>query len=158
MSRNKYPGKPHKRAKGQYIGLPYSMLKHPSFRALSADAFRVLIEMHLGFHGMNNGQIGFSLRQAQICLKSGSERAKRAIDQLQDYGFIVCHSNSSFNMKTKRAREWEITFQHMPDGHTSHKWRKINHGSTSDADSSQDGAVSSSIGVSDRETVPCQPL
>ena len=157
MGRNKHPGKPHKRARGQYIGLPYSMLKHPAFQALSSDAVRVLLEMHLGFHGINNGQIGFSLRQAQRCLKSGSERAKRAIDQLQDYGFIVCHSNSSFTMKTKKAREWEITFQQMPDGQTSHKWKKINHGSISGADGSQAGAVSVSAGISRRETVPHQP-
>lgn len=158
MGRNKHPGKPHKRTNGQYIGLPYAMLRHSAFQALSADAVRVLIQMHLGFHGMNNGQIGFSLRQAQLCLQSGSERAKRAFDQLQDYGFIVCHSNSSFTMKTKRAREWEITFQPMPDGHTSHKWRKINNGSISAADGSQTGAVSEPRCVSRGETVPCQPL
>ena len=132
MSRNKYPGKPHKRAKGQYIGLPYSMLKHPAFRALSADAVRVLIEMHLGFHGMNNGQIGFSIRQAQDCLRSGKERAVRAMNQLQEYGFIICHAQSSFNMKSKKSREWEITFQQMPNGPPSHRWKKINHGSISD--------------------------
>ena len=139
MGKNKHPGKPHKRHRGQYIGLPYLMLKHPSFQALSSDAVRVLLQMHLGFHGINNGQIGFSVRQAQSCLKSGSERAKRAIDQLQEHGFIVCHADSCFNMKTKRAREWEITFQPMPNGVTSHKWKK-NHSSNSATDGSQVGA------------------
>ena len=132
MGRNKHPGKPYKRSIGQYVGLPYSMLKHLAFRALSADAVRVLIEMHLGFHGMNNGQIGFSIRQAQDCLRSGKERAVRAMNQLQEYGFIICHAQSSFNMKSKKSREWEITFQQMPNGPPSHRWKKINHGSISD--------------------------
>ena len=158
MGRNKHPGKTQKRATGQYIDLPYAMLRHSAFQALSADAVRVLIQMHLGFHGMNNGQIGFSLRQAQKCLQSGSVKAKRAFDQLQHHGFIVCHANSSFTMKTKRAREWEITFQPMPDGHTSHTWRKINNGSILATDGSQTAAVSEPRGVSVGETVPCQPL
>jgi len=48
MAKSKHQGKPHKRAKGQYLPLLYAMIKHPSFKALSADAVRVLIQMHLG--------------------------------------------------------------------------------------------------------------
>ena len=55
------------------------MLRSWQYRALSADARAILVDMHLGFHGHNNGG-AYSLRQAQECLKSGSERAKRAID------------------------------------------------------------------------------
>ncbi len=124
MNRHKHPGKPHKRKEGQYIGLPYAMINHPSFKALKPDAVRILIEMHLGFHGVNNGKIGFSYQKAQECLHSGSARVKRAFDQLQEHGFLVCHAQSSFNMKTKKAREWEITFQPMPNGPASHKWKK----------------------------------
>jgi hypothetical protein len=138
MSRRKHPGKPHKRDKSQYVGLPYAMLKDPAFMALSSDAVRVLIQMHLVFHGMNNGQISFSTRQAMQCLQSGSERAKRALDQLQVTGFIVCHAQSSFTMKTKKAREWEITFRPMPNGPPSHLWKK-NDGSISATDISQYG-------------------
>ena len=124
MGRHKHPGKPHKRDKGQYVAIPYAMIKHGSFKALSADAVRVLIEMHLGFHGYNNGQIGFSIRQAMNCLGSGSGRAKKALDKLQELQFIACHAQSSFNMKTKKAREWEITYQPMPKGPPSHLWKK----------------------------------
>ena len=124
MSRRKHLGKPHKRDKGQFVGLPYAMLKDPAFMALSTDAVRALIEIHLGFHGMNNGQIAFSTRQAMQCLQSGSERAKRALDQLQVTGFIVCRAHTSFTMKTKKAREWEITFQPMPNGLASNLWKK----------------------------------
>jgi len=142
VARNKHPGKPHKRAKGQYVRLPYAMIKHGSFKALSPDAKCLLIEMHLGFHGHNNGQIGFSIRQAAQCLHSGKGRASRAMNQLQEYGFIKCHAQSSFNMKTKQSREWEITFQPMPDGPPSHTWKKINNGSNSDTNGTQFGPVS----------------
>ena len=141
MAKSKHQGKPHKRAKGQYLPLSYAMIKHPSFKALSADAVRVLIQMHLGFHGYNNGQVGFSIRQAAECLHSGQGRAMQAFDQLQEYGFIVCHTQSSFNMKTKKAREWEITFQPMPSGPPSHAWKKLKHGSISNTNGSQAGTV-----------------
>ena len=96
MSRRKHPGKSHKRDKGQFVCLPYAMLRHPTLMALSSDAVRVLIQMRPGFHGVNNGHIAFSTRQAMQCLQSGSERAKRALDQLQAAGFIVCRTQSSF--------------------------------------------------------------
>ena len=124
MGRHKYPGKPHKRDKGQYVAIPYSMLRHPAYQALSADARCILTQMHLGFHGHNNGEIGFSIRQAMECLGSGSGRAKKALDKLQELKFIVCHAQSSFTMKTKKAREWEITFQPMPNGLASNLWKK----------------------------------
>ncbi|MDC1118258.1 hypothetical protein OAT77_04690 [Alphaproteobacteria bacterium] len=125
MSRRKHPGKPHKRAEGQYLLLPYAMIKHPSFKALSASAVRVLIEMSLGFHGHNNGHIVLSTRQAEKCLRSGKAKAARALDQLQEYGFIVCHFKGSFHLKTKQASEWEITFHPMLDRPPSHAWKKI---------------------------------
>ena len=142
MGRRKHPGKPHKRAEGQYLLLPYAMIKHPSFKALSASAVRVLIEMSLGFHGHNNGQIGFGVRQARKCLGSGQGKAKQALDQLQEYGFIVCHFEGSFHLKTKQASEWEITFQPMPNRPPSHAWKKLNNGSILGTDGSQSGTVS----------------
>ena len=124
MGRHKHPGKPHKRDKGQYVAIPYTMIPHTAYRALSADACCMLIQMYLGFHGHNNGQIGFSIRQAMECLGSGRSRAKKALDELQEFKFIVCHAQSSFNMKTKKAREWEIAFQPMPNGLPSHLWKR----------------------------------
>ena len=142
MAKNKHPGKPHKRNHGQFVAIPYSMIEHPSYKALSPDAKCVLVEMHLGFHGHNNGRVGFSIRQAAECLHSGKGRATRAMNELQERRFIICHAQSSFNMKTKKSREWEITFREMPNGPPSHAWKKLKHGSISDTDGSQAGTVS----------------
>ena len=124
MARRKLQIKPHKRDKGQYVRVPYDMIKHPNFRALSADAKAVWLEIHLGFHGSNNGSIGFSVRQAAECLHSGMSRAKKAIDELIAAQFIICTRGSSFNMKTGRAREWMLTTQPMGIGAASNDWKK----------------------------------
>jgi hypothetical protein len=52
MTRRKHPGKPHKRDKGQFVAIPYAMLRHAAFMALSPDAIRILLQIHLGFHDM----------------------------------------------------------------------------------------------------------
>jgi hypothetical protein len=121
--RKKHPGKPYKREKGQFVLLPYSMLQHPNFLNLSSDSRAVLLDMHLGYHGHNNGEISYSVRQAAACLSSGSERAKRALDKLQNKKFIVCHKDSNFNLKLNKAREWEITHQPMNGHLASHLWK-----------------------------------
>ena len=101
------------------------MLKHPNFRCLSADAVRVWLEMHRGYHGVNNGEIGFSVQQAMDCLHSGSGRASKAINELIEARFIICTRDSSFNMKTRRAREWMLTTQPTGMGAASNEWKKI---------------------------------
>ena len=124
MARKKLPIKPHKRDKGQHVRVPYDMIKHPNYRELSADAKAVSLEIHLGFHGSNNGSMGFSLRQAAECLHSGMSRAKKAIDELIAAQFIICTRGSSFNMKTGRAREWMLTTQPMGIGTAINDWKK----------------------------------
>jgi hypothetical protein len=138
MSRRKHPGKPHKRDEGQFVAISSAMIQPASFKSLPADARCILIQMHPGFHGNNNGQIAFSTHQAMQCIHSGGEQAKRALDQLQVTGFIVCHAQSRFTMKMRKAREWEITFQPKPDGLPSHLLKK-NNGSISATNVSQYG-------------------
>ena len=125
MARRKLPTKPHKRSSTQFVPIPYDMLKHPNFRRLSPDAVRVWLEMHLGYHGINNGKIGFSVQKAMYCLHGGSGRASKSIDELIEARFIICTRDSSFNMKTKRAREWMLTTQPMGMGAASNEWKKI---------------------------------
>ena len=124
LVRKKPPIKPHKRDKGQHVRVPYDMIKHPNFRLLSADAVRVWLEMHIGFNGSNNGCISFSVRQAAECLHSGMGRALKAINQLIAVQFIICTRDSSFNMKSGRAREWILTTQPMGIGAASNDWKK----------------------------------
>ena len=75
--------------------------------------------------GSNNGEIGFSVQQAMDCLRSGSGRASKAINELMDARFIICMRDSSFNMKRRMAREWRLTTQPMEMGAASNEWKKI---------------------------------
>ena len=125
MARRKLPIKPHKRSSGQFVIVLFAMLRHPNFRRLSADAVRVWLEMHLAYNGSNNGEIGFSVQNAMDCLHSGSGKASKAINELIEARFIVCTRDSSFNMKTRRAREWMLTTQLMGMGAATNEWKKI---------------------------------
>ena len=125
MARRKLQTKPHKRSSAQFVPVLYDMLKHPNFRRLSPDAVRVWLEMHLGYHGINNGEISFSVQQAMDCLHSGSGRASKAINELIEARFIICTRDSSFHMKTGRAREWMLTTQPTGMGAASNEWKKF---------------------------------
>ena len=125
MARRKLPIKPLKRSSAQFVPVTYDMLKHPNFRRLSADAVRVWLEIHRGYHGVNNGEISFSVQQAMDCLHSGSGRASKAINELIKARFIICTRDSSFHMKTGRAREWMLTTQPMGMGAASNEWKKF---------------------------------
>ena len=125
MARRKLPIKPLKRSSAQFVPVPYDMLKHPNFRRLSADAVRVWLEIHRGYHGVNNGETSFSVQQAMHCLHSGSGRASKAINELIKARFIICTRDSSFHMKTGRAREWMLTTQPTGMGAASNEWKKI---------------------------------
>ena len=125
MARRKLPIKPLKRSSAQFVPVPYDMLKHPNFRRLSADAVRVWLEIHRGYHGVNIGEISFSVQQAMHCLHSGSGRASKAINELIEARFIICTRDSSFHMKTRRAREWMLTTQPTGMGAASNEWEKF---------------------------------
>ena len=123
--RNKLPTKPGKRSNGQFLKLPYEWIRHKAWQNLSSDAWRVLIEMHLGFNGHNTGEISFSVRQAADCLHSGKGRASRALNELEEKRFIACTGGSSFNVKQRMARTWRLTMQPNPNGHIPHDWKNI---------------------------------
>ena len=125
MARRKLPIKPLKRSSAQFVPVTYDMLKHPNFRRLSADAVRIWLEIHRGYPGVNNGEISFSVQQAMDCLHSGSGRSSKAINELIEARFRICTRDSSFNMKTIRAREWMLTTQPTGMGAASNVWKKI---------------------------------
>jgi len=63
---------------------------------------------YAGF-GSNNGRIGYSVRDAADALHIGTSTAKRALDALQDRGFIVAVKKGAFSLKQRHASEWRLT-------------------------------------------------
>jgi DNA-binding transcriptional MocR family regulator len=84
------------------------MLKTAAWRSLSANARAIYVEMasRFGGPGSNNGRIPYSVRDAAKSLKIGKSTAARAIETLQDRGFIVEVTKGAFSLKVKHATEW----------------------------------------------------
>ena len=61
--------------------------------------------------GTNNGQIGFSARQAARAIQVSTATAARAMIHLQDRGFIVAVTKGNFTRK-RHATRWRLTEFH----------------------------------------------
>jgi hypothetical protein len=59
--------------------------------------------------GTNNGKIAYAISTAARELNIGTSTAKRALDKLQEHGFIVCMTKGAFSLKAKHATEWRLT-------------------------------------------------
>ena len=95
MARNK-----GKRSEGQYVQMPYGVLKSPAW-----------FELHTRFNGGNNGQIHLSMNEASEALSIGKGTVQRAFKDLQDKGFIALETQGSWY--SRRAHEWRLTTKPM---------------------------------------------
>jgi DNA-binding transcriptional MocR family regulator len=64
--------------------------------------------------GSNNGRIFYSLRELAEALGVSKMTAQRALEKLQDRGFIVCMKRGAFSYKVRHATEWRLT-EHQCD-------------------------------------------
>ena len=94
MARKRTLGRPvdqtgRTKGEGQYAALPYSMLHSAAWRCLSGPAVKVFLELRTRFHGVNNGRLILSLEEASRLLGLGKATVQRALDELQEKGFII---------------------------------------------------------------------
>ena len=102
-----------KRATGErYVRLTYDLMQSEAWRSLDGNARAIYIELAMLYRGVgtNNGQIGFSARQARAILVSPATAA-RAMIHLQDRGFIVAVTKGNFARK-RHATRWRLTEFH----------------------------------------------
>ena len=66
-----------------------------AYLSLSCPARAVLVEIVRCYDGFNNGRIGLSVRKAAERCRIAPGTAKRAFEELQDRGFIVCVTKGS---------------------------------------------------------------
>jgi hypothetical protein len=95
----------------RHVRLYHSMLKTSAWKSLTASARAIYIEIASRYRGpgSNNGRIPYSVRDAAKSLKIGKSTAARAIQLLQDHGFIVEVTKGAFSLKVKHATEWRLT-------------------------------------------------
>lgn len=91
-----------------YVKLPHWMLRSAAWMTLSPDGKAVLIDIWRRHNGQNNGAIGYAVRDAEE-IGLSKDKTARAIAQLVERGFLVIRKGSSFDLKTKQARTWQLT-------------------------------------------------
>jgi biotin operon repressor len=94
MARKRKLGRPvnqtgRSKGEGQFVPLPYTMLHSAAWRSLSGQAIKVFLELRTRFHGANNGRLILSLEEASRLLGIGKATVQRALDELQEKGFVV---------------------------------------------------------------------
>lgn len=102
-SRRKAGGAKH------WVMLEHYLLATPAWRALSANARALYVEVKRRYNGKNNGMISFSARDAGDALNASHHTGARVLQELQQHGFIAVTEQSSFDRKVKIARGYRLT-------------------------------------------------
>ena len=83
-----------------------------AYRHLSVYARALLIEFRRAYNGHNNGKIVMSVRQAAKLIGCNKDTAAKAINELEEKGWICLMQKGRFDQKTnKTASLWRITNQ-----------------------------------------------
>ena len=90
-------------------------LQTPAWRSLDVYACLVYSELSRRYNGKNNGGIAASVRELAKAINCSNRPIIRALQELQDRGFIIAVQKGSFNWKTReegnnnRASVWLLT-------------------------------------------------
>jgi hypothetical protein len=95
--------------KDRYFQLHHYMLKTGAWKALSAPARAVYIQIGSRYDGFNNGKIALSVRDAANECDMASNTANRAFHELVERGFIEETRHGGLSRKTRIASEWRLT-------------------------------------------------
>ena len=113
MPRQITPGrKPNRKGRSQeprFVKFHEGVYTSNAWRSLDPVARSLLLEVWQRHNGRNNGQIPLSAREARAALGVHPRKIKKALADLEERGFLVCHYRGAFNVKEPRASEWEIT-------------------------------------------------
>ncbi len=87
-----------------------------AYRALSCYARALLLEIRKRYNRTNNGKISMAVREAATALNCHKDTAAKALQELQDKGWIRVTQKGSFDWKKKVATTWRITDQPIGAG------------------------------------------
>jgi hypothetical protein len=116
MGKTSQTGRSNK--KPRYVALPHYVMDTFAWRRLSVTARAAWLEFVRVHNGCNNGKIAMSERVLGERLRVSHDTARRAINELLTFGFIVMTKASTFVSK-RRAAEYLLT--HVPDDRTDPK-------------------------------------
>jgi hypothetical protein len=95
--------------KDRYFALHHYMLKTEAWKALSAPARAVYLQIGLRYDGFNNGKLAFSVRDAAKECNLAKNTVGRALKDLVRLGFIEETRHGGLSRKTRIASEWRLT-------------------------------------------------
>src|SRR5215207_907221 len=90
----------------RHVRLYHYVLESNAWAALNANARAIYIEMAKRYMGTNNGRIPHSVREAAASLRISTATAARAIQHLEELGFIAAVTKGAFSLKKRHATEW----------------------------------------------------
>ena len=131
----KHNSKGRSKGEARHVRLYHSMMRSDAWRSLDAVARCAYVEIasRYGGTGSNNGRIPYSLREMAEALGVGKATAMRAVQRLQERGFVVQTKRGAFSMKVRHATEWRLTeYACDVSGNLATKdwqaWSRKNHG------------------------------
>jgi hypothetical protein len=89
MSRNKFKGTAAKSIGGQFLKLPYVVLKSNAYRALSHPARSLLMDIAMQFAGHNNGSLVACKKYLLPLGWSSADTVSRATKELVNRGLLM---------------------------------------------------------------------
>ena len=95
----------------RHVRVYHWLMQTVAWRSLNATARAIYIEIAARYRGpgSNNGCIPYSVREAAESLSIGKTTASRALERLQQRGFIVAMKKGAFSLKVRHATEWRLT-------------------------------------------------
>lgn len=97
------------RGEAHHVRLYDWMMASAAWRHLDAFARAALIDIMARSYGYNNGKIPYSIRECAASLGIGKSTAARALERLQDHGFIVPEVKGAFAWKVRHSTRWRLT-------------------------------------------------
>ena len=99
----------------RFVLLRWPLLKSLAWQSLRPTPRQVYVSLRMRFNGSNNGEISTSVRELEDELHISKNTAGRALQELQEKGFIRCRQKGSFHWKDGPASTWILTEEAFGD-------------------------------------------
>jgi len=101
------------------------LLKSQNYLTLSANSRSLMTLLHV--HWRNEKLVDYGVREASTKLQCDEKTARKAFDQLQERGFLVCEEYALFNSRLgSKSRSWRLTWLPFNYNKPSNDWEKWN--------------------------------
>lgn len=108
LSREKSKGR---KSNGRFAGIPHSVMNHPDYFSLSANAVRLLLEMSRQYNGRNNGDLSAAWALMRPRGWKSETTLSRALHELLDKEFLLRTREGRFLNPGKQCALYALTWQ-----------------------------------------------